>query len=86
MIVFTHVEVTRDKLLQTLRERFALACFVALVSILVEVREEEEEHDGVHSNPPYEGTRIVAIHKQQLEGVSHNANELYLHKNSHKIY
>lgn len=32
----------------------------------------------MHSDPPDEGFGIVAIDEEQLEGVDHNQNELYL--------
>jgi hypothetical protein len=54
-----------------------LGCLL-LVRLFVEVREEEVEHNSVHSNPPDEGTRVVAIGEEKLEGVEHNSNKLNL--------
>lgn len=50
------------------------------ISLVVEFLEEEEEHHSVHANPPYEGTGVVAVDEQQLEGVDHYRHELHLHK------
>lgn len=51
---------------------------LALVGLLVEFFEQEEEHDGVHSNPPDEGFRVVAVDEQELESMKHDENELDL--------
>lgn len=48
----------------------------ALVRGLVELVEEEEEHDGVHADPPDEGARVVAVDEEELEGVHHDRDEL----------
>lgn len=49
---------------------------VRFVRALVELVEQEEEHDGVHSDPPDEGFRVVAVDEQQLEGVHHDGDKL----------
>lgn len=46
------------------------------VGLVVEVFEKEEEHDGVHADPPDERSRVVAVDEQQLEGVHHDTHEL----------
>lgn len=43
---------------------------------MVEFVEEEEEHHSVEANPPDEGLGVVAVYKQELEGVDHNEYEL----------
>lgn len=48
------------------------------VGLVVEVFEKEEEHDGVHADPPDESARVVAFDEQQLECMHHNADELNL--------
>lgn len=50
------------------------------VGLVVEVFEEEEEHDGVHADPPDEGAGVVAVDEQQLERVHHYTYELHLEK------
>lgn len=35
------------------------------VGVLVEVPEEEPEHDGVEANPPHEATGVVAVRPEQ---------------------
>ena len=50
------------------------------VRLVVEVFKEEEEHDGVHSDPPDESTRVVTVDEQQLERVHHYTYELHLEK------
>lgn len=47
-----------------------------LVRGLVELVEEEQEHDGVHADPPDEGAWVVAVDEEQLEGVDHDGDEL----------
>uniref|UniRef100_A0A147BW06 Secreted protein n=1 Tax=Ixodes ricinus TaxID=34613 RepID=A0A147BW06_IXORI len=48
------------------------------VGVLVEVPEEEPEHDGVEANPPHEAPRVVAVRpEQQLEGVHEDGDELH---------
>lgn len=47
------------------------------VRLLVEVGEEEVEHDRVHADPPDEGLRVVAVDEKQLEGVDHHQDELH---------
>ena len=49
---------------------------LVVVGLLVELGEEEEEHDGVHSDPPDKRSRVVALDEEQLEGVGHDADEL----------
>lgn len=53
------------------------------VGLVVEVLEEEEEHDCVHADPPDEGTRVLALDEQQLERVRHYADELGLCTDKH---
>lgn len=53
-----------------------LSPLVGFVRRLVELVEQEEEHDGVHSDPPDEGSRVVAVDEQQLEGVHHDCDKL----------
>lgn len=48
----------------------------ALVGALVELVEQEEEHDGVHADPPDERARVVAVDEEQLEGVYHDGDKL----------
>lgn len=48
------------------------------VSLFVEIREEIVEQNGVHSNPPDEGSWIVTIDEKQLEGVEKYQHELNL--------
>lgn len=48
------------------------------VGLPVEVSEEEEEHDGVHADPPHEGLRVVAVDEEQLERVQHYEHKLGL--------
>lgn len=50
------------------------------VGLVVEVFEEEEEHNGVHSDPPDECARVVAVDEQQLERVYHYTYKLNLEK------
>lgn len=60
----------------------------SFVGLFVEFIEQEEEHNGMHANPPHKGFRIIAIDEQQLEGMDHNQNELNLKrtKTISKIY
>jgi len=53
-----------------------LAGFVALVGSLVEVGEEAEEEYSMTTDPPNKRLGIVAVDKEQLEGVHHNGDEL----------
>ena len=46
------------------------------VGLVVEVTEQEVEKYGVHSDPPDEGTWVIAVDEEQLEGVNHYENEL----------
>lgn len=46
----------------------------------VEFVEQEEEHESVHSDPPDERSRIVALDEQQLERMYHDRDELHLKK------
>lgn len=58
--------------------RFRSIYPLSLVGLFVELFEQEEEHDGVHSNPPDEGFRIITVDEQELESVKHDENELNL--------
>lgn len=49
-----------------------------VVRLVVEVFEEEEEHNGVHADPPDKGARVVAFNEQKLERVQHDAYKLHL--------
>lgn len=51
---------------------------LSIVGLIVEFFEQEEEHNSVHSDPPNEGFRVVAVNKQKLEGVEHDSNKLNL--------
>ena len=51
---------------------------LAIVGLFVELFEEEEEHNSMHSNPPHEGFWIIAVNEEKLESMSHNCNELDL--------
>lgn len=55
------------------------------VRLVVELLEEEEEHDGVHADPPDESTRVVAVDEQQLESVNHDGHKLCLCKHKQLI-
>jgi len=46
------------------------------VLLLVELLEQEEEHYGVHADPPDESLRVVAVDEEQLERVQHDSQEL----------
>lgn len=46
--------------------------------MLIEFFEKEEEHDGVHADPPDEGLWIVAVDEEKLECVQHDRDELNL--------
>lgn len=48
------------------------------VRLVVELLEEEEEHDRMHTYPPHEGPWIVAVYEKQLECVHHNPDKLSL--------
>jgi len=48
------------------------------VGLLVKLVKEEVEHDGVHSDPPYKGFRVIAVDEKKLERMHHNGNELHL--------
>lgn len=48
------------------------------IGLVVEVFKEEEEHDSVHSDPPDEGSWVVTLDEQQLEGMHHYTNKLHL--------
>lgn len=52
------------------------ASLVRFVRVLVELVEQEEEHDGVHSDPPDERLRVVAVDEEQLERVHHDGDKL----------
>lgn len=55
---------------------------ILVVGLIVELLEEEEEHDGVHPYPPHEGTGVVAVDEEQLEGVDHDTHKLGLWQKS----
>lgn len=55
---------------------------IGLVCGLVEFIEKEEEHDGVHTDPPNECFWIVAVDEKQLECMYHDSHELDLYKKS----
>lgn len=57
----------------------------SIVGLVVEFFEEEEEHYRVHANPPNEGFRVVAVDKEELECVNHDAYELDL-KQENEMY
>jgi len=44
--------------------------------LLIEFFEQEEEHDGVHANPPDKCLRVVAVDEQKLERMDHDRQEL----------
>lgn len=46
------------------------------VALIIELLEEEPEHDSVHADPPDEGAGVVAVNEEQLEGVDHDGHEL----------
>lgn len=48
------------------------------VGLLVEVREQEQEHDAVQSDPHHETLRVVALGEQQLELVREDSHKLQL--------
>lgn len=48
------------------------------VALLVEVREEEQEHDTMKTDPYHETAWIIALSEQQLELMCENGNELNL--------
>lgn len=56
--------------------QFGFLLLVLDVGLLVEVGEQEIEHEGVHADPPDESSRVVALGEQQLEGVGHHEHEL----------
>lgn len=37
------------------------------ISFDVELREQEEEHDSMTSNPPHEGTRVMTLSEAELK-------------------
>lgn len=49
-----------------------------LVRLLVEVIEQEVEHDGVQQDDPSECLRVIALSEQQLGRVDEHHNELDL--------
>jgi len=51
-----------------------------LVRLLVEVIEQEVEHDGVQQDDPSECLRVIALSEQQLGRVDEHHNELDLKK------
>ena len=50
----------------------------ALVGLFVEFIEQEEEHNSMHANPPNKSFGIITVNEEQLEGMYHNGNKLYL--------
>lgn len=54
------------------------AILLRLIRGLVEFVEQEQEHDGVHADPPDKRLRVVALDEQQLERVHHDRHELNL--------
>jgi len=46
------------------------------VLLLVKLLKQEEEHNGVHADPPDESLRVVAVDEEQLERVQHDGQEL----------
>lgn len=42
------------------------------VGCLVELVEQEEEHNSVHADPPDKSFWIIAVNEEQLEGVNHD--------------
>lgn len=53
---------------------------LAGVRLFVEFFEQEEEHHGVHADPPDEGFRVIAIDEEKLESVQHDEDKLDLKK------
>lgn len=52
---------------------------LAIIRLKIELSEQEEEHNSVHSDPPHESSWIVTIWScQKLEGVNEDENELNL--------
>lgn len=49
-----------------------------VVRLLVEIGEQEQEHDTVQSDPHHETLRVVALGEQQLELVREDGDELGL--------
>lgn len=48
----------------------------AFVRRFIELVEQEEEHDSMHTNPPNECSWIITIYEEKLEGVNHDCNKL----------
>jgi len=44
--------------------------------LIVKLLEQEEEHYGVHADPPDESLWVVAVDKEQLERMYHDSQEL----------
>lgn len=44
--------------------------------MFVKLLEKEEEHHGVHADPPDERFRVIAVDEQQLECVNHDSQKL----------
>lgn len=51
---------------------------LSVIRLLVEFLEQEEEHNGVHADPPDEGFWIVAVDEEKLESVKHDEHKLNL--------
>lgn len=64
--------------LELIAQRFHPSECSEFVGTLVEFVEQEEEHDGMHANPPHKRPWIVAVDEQQLECVYHDGDELNL--------
>lgn len=56
----------------------SFTCLLAVVGLFVKFFEQEEEHDSMHANPPYEGFWIVAIDEEKLKSVKHDKYKLNL--------
>lgn len=48
----------------------------AFVSRFVELVEQKEKHNSMHTNPPNESSWIITIYEEKLEGVNHDCNKL----------
>lgn len=64
---------------------FTYAILLRLIRGLVELVEQEQEHDGMHANPPDERLRIVALDEQQLEGMHHDRHKLHLNTPQRRV-
>lgn len=57
-----------------------------LVRGLVKFVEQEQEHKGVHADPPDERSRIITFDEEQLECVYHDGDKLHLKLHRTTIY